>query len=159
MGCRPIIAIDSSHISGSYGGVLFSATSYDDNDNMFPLACGVMSLENYNGWSWFLQNVKKFIGEKEVVIILDRHLGLLRSVPEIFGAENHAYCYCHLKENFSSYFNKHNTKRNNGKESTLQWLNKIAYARVETDYNYHIFELQKYNESLAAWIEQNEPEH
>ena len=54
MGCRPIIAIDSSHMSGPYGGALFSATSYDANDNMFPLACGVMSSENYDGWSWFL---------------------------------------------------------------------------------------------------------
>ena len=30
---------------------------------------------------------------------------------------------------------------------------KINQARVETDYNYHMFELRKYNESLAAWIE------
>ena len=30
---------------------------------------------------------------------------------------------------------------------------------METDYNYHMFELRKYNESLAAWIEQNEPKH
>ena len=69
MGCRPIIAIDSSHMSGPYGGALFSATSYDANDNMFPLACLVMSSENYDGWSWFLKNLKKIIGEKEVVII------------------------------------------------------------------------------------------
>ena len=146
-------------MSGPYGGALFSATSYDSNDNMFPLACGVMSSENYDGWSWFLQNLKKFIGEKEVVIILDRHPGLLRSVPEIFRAENHAYCYRHLKENFSSYFNKHNTKGNKMKKNALEWLYKIAYARVETDYNYHMFELRKYNESLASWIKENKPEH
>ena len=106
-----------------------------------------------------MQNLKKFIREKEVVIISDRHPSLLHSVPEIFGAENHAYCYRRLKENFSSYFNKHNTKGNKGKENALEWLDKITYARVETDYNYHMFELRKYNESLAAWIEKNEPEH
>ena len=114
MGCRSIIAIDSSHMSGSYGGASFSATSYDANDNMFPLACGVMSSENYDCWLWFLQNLKKFIGKKEVVIISDRHPDHLRSVLEIFGSENHAYCYRHLKENFSSHFNKHNTKGNKG---------------------------------------------
>ena len=53
------------------------------------------------------------------MIISVRHLGLLRSVPEIFGGENHAYCYCHLKENFSSFFRKHTTKGNKGKENTL----------------------------------------
>ena len=106
-----------------------------------------------------LAEFKEFIGEKEVVIISNRHSGLLHSVPEIFGAEKHAYCYRHLKENFSSYFNKHNTKGNKGTENALEWLDKIAYTRVETDYNYHMFELRKYNESLATWIEQNEPEH
>ena len=82
MGCRPIIVIDSSHMSGPYGGALFSATSYDANDNMFPLACGVMTSKNYDGWSWFLHNLKKIIGEKEVVIISDRHPSLLCSVLE-----------------------------------------------------------------------------
>ena len=114
---------------------------------------------NYDDWSWFLQNLKKVIGEKEVVIISDRHPGLLHRVSKIFRAENHGHCYRHLKENFSSYFNKHNTKGNKGKENALEWLDKIGYARVETDYNYHMFELRKYNKSLVAWIEQNEPEH
>ena len=54
MRCQPIIAIDSSHMSGPYGGALFSATMYDANDCMFPLVCGIMSSENYEGWSWFL---------------------------------------------------------------------------------------------------------
>ena len=47
MGCRPIIDIDSSHMSGPYGSVLFSATTYDANDCMFPLVCGIMSSKNY----------------------------------------------------------------------------------------------------------------
>ena len=34
MGCRPIKAIDSSHMSGPYGGALFSATTYDANDSL-----------------------------------------------------------------------------------------------------------------------------
>ena len=75
-------------MSGPYGGALFSATTYDANDNMFPLTFGVMSSENYEDWSWFLQNLKKIVGAKKVVIISDIHLGLLRSVPEIYGGEN-----------------------------------------------------------------------
>ena len=51
MGCRLIIAIDSSRMSGSYGGALFSATTYNANDCMFPLACEIMSSENYEDWS------------------------------------------------------------------------------------------------------------
>ena len=101
---------------GPEGGALFSATSYDANDNLR----GVMSFENYEDWNWFLQNLKNFIGDKDVVILLDRHSGLLHSVLKLFGEENHAYCYRHLKENFSSFYNKYNTKGNKGKENAFQ---------------------------------------
>ena len=43
MGCWPIIAIDSAHMSGPYKGALFSVSAYNANDSMFPLAFGVMS--------------------------------------------------------------------------------------------------------------------
>ena len=52
-----------------------------------------MSSKNYYDWSWFLQKLKMVVGDKEVVIISYRHPTLLRSVPEIFGYDNHAYCY------------------------------------------------------------------
>ena len=94
-----------------------------------------------------------------VVILSNRDLGLLRSVPELFGNENHAYCYHHLKENFSSFFNKYNTRGNKEKENALQWLDKIAYARLEIDNNIYLNELCLYNDSLVTWIEQNEPQY
>ncbi|KAJ9682225.1 hypothetical protein PVL29_018215 [Vitis rotundifolia] len=126
MGFRPIIAIDSAHMSGSYGGALFSATAYDVNDSMFPLAFGVMSSENYEDWLWFLEKLKIVVGNKEVIIISDRYPALLCSVTEVFGLENHAYCYRHLKENFSSFLSKHNTQGNKGKENALQFLDNLA---------------------------------
>ena len=78
---------------------------------------------------------------------------------KIFGSKNHAYCYRHLKENFSSFLNKQNAKGCKRKENALEWLDKIAYVRLDTDYNAHMFELRKYNESLATWIKQYETEH
>ena len=109
---------------------------------MFPIAYGVMSSKNYEDWNWFLQNLKNLVGDKDVVILSDKHPGLLRSIPELFGEENHAYCYHHLKENFSSFFNK--------KENALQWLDKIVYARLEIDYNADLNELRMYNDLLAT---------
>ena len=50
----------------------------------------------------FLEKLKTIVGEKEVVIISYKHPAFLWGVPEIFGAENHAYCYWHLKENLST---------------------------------------------------------
>ena len=128
MGCHLIIAIDSSHMSGPYGYALFSATAYDANDYMFQLAFGIISSNNYEDWSWFLVNLKTIVRENEVVIISYRHPALLRTIPKIFGADNHAYCYQHLNENFSTFISRHNTRGNKGKEDVFQWLDSIAYA-------------------------------
>ena len=83
MGCHPIIAIDSSYMSGPYGGTLFSITAYDANDYMFPLTFGIISSENYEDWSWFLVNLKKIVGKNEVVIISNMDHALPWNVLEI----------------------------------------------------------------------------
>ena len=51
------------------------------------------------------------------------------------------YCYRHLKENLNIVVTKHNTRGNKGKESTLQWLDGIAYARRDEDYDANLFEV------------------
>ena len=144
-------------MSGPYGGALFSATAYDANDYMFPLAFRIMSLENYEDWSWFLVNLKTIVGENEVVIISDKHPALLRNVLEIFGADNHAYQ--HLNENLSTFISRYNTRGNKGKETSLQWLDSIAYALRNEDNDANLSELRTYNEALAKRVEENSPEH
>ena len=103
--------------------------------------------------------MKKVVAENEVVIISYRHPALLHRVIEVFGLENHAYCYHHLKKNFSSFVSKQNTKGNKGNENALQFLDSIAYARLKHDYNVFMYELQKYNDALATWVEDNSPKH
>ena len=73
LGCRPIISIDSSHMSRLYKGVLFSASLYDADNGMFPLVYGLFSFENYEDWLWFLEKLKMVIGERNVIIISNRH--------------------------------------------------------------------------------------
>ncbi|RVW46369.1 hypothetical protein CK203_081724 [Vitis vinifera] len=48
-------------MSGPYKGALFSASSDDANDGMFPLAYGLFSSENYEDWLWFLEKLKMVI--------------------------------------------------------------------------------------------------
>ena len=80
----------------------------------------------------------------------------MQSVPKIFRAENHAYFYWHLKENFSTIVTKHNIR---GNECALQWLDSIAYAHRGEDYDANLSELQNYKEFLAKWVEENSLEH
>ena len=103
--------------------------------------------------------MKKVDGNREVVIISDRLPALLRSVPKIVGAENHVYYYRHLKENFSVFLTRHNTRGNKDKESALKWLDSIAYTRVESDYNVCMYELRNYNQALTGWVEESALEH
>ncbi|XP_019079664.2 uncharacterized protein LOC104881329 [Vitis vinifera] len=158
MGCRPVIAIDSTHLSGPYRGSLFSATAYDADDGMFPIAFGVVSSENYEDWLWFLQKLKGILQDKEVVIISDRHQAILRSVSQLFGVENHAYCYRHVKENFSSYVTKHIMKGKKCKMDALLLLDNVAYARLDDDYVVAMEKLKTYSD-LAKWVEENSPQH
>ena len=139
MGFRPIIVIDSSHMSGLYKGVIFSTSTYDADNGFFPLVYGLFLSENYENWLWFLQKLKIVIGETEVVIISDKHQGIIRSVSKVFGSEFHAHCYRHVKENFGSVLTKVNTRGRKGKENALQMLDRVAYARLETEYNIFVF--------------------
>ncbi|KAL6329679.1 hypothetical protein AAG906_026416 [Vitis piasezkii] len=99
------------------------------------------------------------IGETKVIIISDRHQGIIRSVSEIFGGENHAHCYCHIKENFSSFLTKKNTKERKEKENVLQMLDSIAYARLDWNYKVAMDTLRTFNHDLAKWVEENNPQH
>ncbi|RVW35805.1 hypothetical protein CK203_082530 [Vitis vinifera] len=80
-------------MSGSYKGALFSASSYDADDGMFLLAYDLFSSKNYEDWLWFLEKLKMVIGERDVIILSDRHQGIIRSVSE-GGNEGKMLCKC-----------------------------------------------------------------
>ena len=159
MGCWPIISIDSSHMSGPYKGTLFSIFSYEADDGMFPLAYGLFSSKNYEDWLRFLEKLKMVIGEREVIIISNKHQGIIYSASKVFGSENHAHYYRHMKENFSSFLTKLNTKGRKGKENGLEMLDSIAYARLDCDCEVAIDILRTFNHDLEKWVEENNPQH
>ena len=84
---------------------------------MFPFAIGIVGGETSDDWGWFLEMIKKVVGSTELTIVSDRHQAIKTAVEEIFGGERHAYCFRHVKENFSQEMNKIN---NNGKRLSQQ---------------------------------------
>lgn len=133
MGCRPIIVIESWHMSRPYKEVMFSASNADDS--LFPLAYGLFTSENFEDWIWFLQKLKLAISQRKVVIISDRHQGIVRSISKVFGSKFYAHCYLHIKENFRSIFTKINTRGRKGKKNALETPNKVVYAQREIEYD------------------------
>ena len=41
-GCRPLVGLDDCHLISKFGGQILSTTSRNGNDNIFPVALGVV---------------------------------------------------------------------------------------------------------------------
>ncbi|XP_026383321.1 uncharacterized protein LOC113278787 [Papaver somniferum] len=66
--CRPVLFVDADHLKSKYLGHMMAATGLTGNDEIFPLAYGLVSLENEVNWKWFLDNLKKiFVLEVNVL--------------------------------------------------------------------------------------------
>ena len=69
-GCRPFIGVDGCHLKTQYGGQLLIAVERDANDQYYPLAFGIVEVENTESWRWFLTLLLDDIGtEKRWVFI------------------------------------------------------------------------------------------
>ncbi|XP_028804446.1 uncharacterized protein LOC114759441 [Neltuma alba] len=101
-GARAILYVDGTHLSGPYKGTLLSASGYDADNDLLPFAIAVVKSENLDDWTWFLFKIKEIVGSVQVTIVSDRHNAIIGAVQAIFGGERHAYCYRHVKENFSA---------------------------------------------------------
>ena len=53
-GCRPFIGLDGCFIKLTSGAQILAATGRDANNNMYPIAFGVVGVEDTRNWSWFL---------------------------------------------------------------------------------------------------------
>lgn len=158
-GCRPCIFVDAGHLSGPFGGTMLSACTVDADNRILPLAIGIVSCENYDNWHWFLKQLKLIIRSLEVVVLSDRHPGIISSVAEIFGEENHCFCLRHLKENFNSELMKLGITRRVMKENASDLFDAIAYANTDVDFNMCMANLEAFNTKLAEWVKNTKPEH
>ncbi|XP_054781992.1 uncharacterized protein LOC129289227 [Prosopis cineraria] len=129
LGARPILYVDGCFLSSPYQGTLLAASTYDADNELFPLAFAI------------------------VTIVSDRNNAIIGVVRAIFGGDGHAFCYRHVKENFSSEFNKvyRGMGRNNKEEALL--LDYIAYARHEHEFHIAMGNLRMFFPQLARWVE------
>ncbi|XP_028755190.1 uncharacterized protein LOC114714610 [Neltuma alba] len=134
-GVRHIMYVDGTHLSRPYKGTMLSASAYDADNELLPFAIAIVKGEILDDWTWFFYMIKKILGSVEVTIVSNRHNAIIGGVASIFGGQRHAFCYRHIKENFSSEVMKMNKgqTRTNGrsKEDALYLLDKIAYARTD----------------------------
>jgi hypothetical protein len=62
-GCRPFFGLDGCFVKLANGAQVLAATARDGNNNMYPLAFGVVNKEDTENWTWFLQTLESAIGQ------------------------------------------------------------------------------------------------
>ncbi|XP_038979903.1 uncharacterized protein LOC120112935 [Phoenix dactylifera] len=131
-GCRPLIFMDGTFIKHKDGGVVLGATSKDANDDMFPIAYGVVDTETDDNWDWFCRNLKEAIysciewRSEQITFMTDRHQGIIKSVPKYFPGSYHSYCFRHVKDNFKNQVLVHYCASE--RKRLLDLLNAAAYT-------------------------------
>ncbi|XP_028776827.1 uncharacterized protein LOC114733520 [Neltuma alba] len=158
-GGRPVLYVDGCHLSGPYKGTLLGAQAYDADNELFPLAYAIVGGETLDDWAWFLGNIKDITGSLEVTIVSDRHNSIKGAVQAVFGGDRHAFCYRHVKENYSAEFLKktRGKRRTSGqtKEVALKLLDSIAYARLDRDFDCSMEKLMAFCPELGQWLQTN----
>ncbi|KAK0594304.1 hypothetical protein LWI29_001834, partial [Acer saccharum] len=66
-----------------------------------PIGIGFAASECKGSWTWFLSELKKGIGSpQDLVIVSDRHRGIISAMNEVFPYAQHAFCVFHIAQKF-----------------------------------------------------------
>ncbi|KAE8783662.1 hypothetical protein D1007_42866 [Hordeum vulgare] len=105
-GCRPFIGLDGCFIKLTTRQQILAATGRDGNNNIYPIAFGVVDKEHGDSWTWFLTQLICCIGSGSkfgtYTIISDTQKGLLKAINEVFPDSPQRYCPRHIYANFQS---------------------------------------------------------
>ncbi|CAE5960458.1 unnamed protein product [Arabidopsis arenosa] len=114
-------------------GQLLVALGRDANNKIYPVAWGVVKVENTENWVWFVKNLKEDLGlgDGECFIMLsDRQKGLIKAVSLELPSIEHRMCVQHIYGNL---------KKNHGSKTRMKpLLWNLAWAYNEKDYKQHL---------------------
>ncbi|XP_071689191.1 uncharacterized protein [Rutidosis leptorrhynchoides] len=106
-GCRKIIALDGCFLKKPNQGELLTAIGRDGNNHIYPVAWTVVSVENKENWTWFLELIEADLEVECVVgltLMSDQHKGLIEAVKDIMPHAEHRQCARHIYENFRKQY-------------------------------------------------------
>lgn len=152
-GCLPIVGLGGIQLKSKYLGTLLSATSFDADGGLFPLAFGVVDTENDDSWIWFLSELHKALemnSEKmpQLTFLSHGQKGIIDAVRRKFQNSCHAFCMRHLSESISREFK-------NSRLVHLLW--KAAYATTTIAFKEKMAEIEEASPEAAKWIQQCPP--
>jgi hypothetical protein len=79
------LSIDATTLNGRWNDKLAAAVGVDSHNWMYPVAYNFISSETQDNWTWFMQQLKKVIGDPPLLAICsDACKGLENPVKNIF---------------------------------------------------------------------------
>ncbi|XP_057784942.1 uncharacterized protein LOC131002463 [Salvia miltiorrhiza] len=141
--CRPMIGLDGCFLKTYLGGILMCTVGKDGNNKMFPIAWGVVAVENEVNWSWF---AKLLVDDLEIgtgegyTFISDQQKGLMNVLSNYAPRAEYRNCARHIYMNW----------KNENKGATLKTIFwKAVRATTEQQYKKVLEEMKA--ESVGAY--------
>ena len=103
--CPRIIALDGTHGTSAFKGVVLLATALDGAGEIFPLTIGSAPSECNESWRFFVRNLANALNIRDtpVTIISDRCKGINNGVSEFLPRAAHSYCAFHISQNMGQF--------------------------------------------------------
>ncbi|XP_028803367.1 uncharacterized protein LOC114758484 [Neltuma alba] len=152
-GCLPIVGLGAIQLQSKYLSTFLSATSFDADGGLFPLAFGVVDVENDESWTWFLSQLHKTLEVNSetvppMIFLSEGQKGIMDSVRRKFPNSFHAFCMRHLSESIGKEFK-------NSRLVQLLW--KAAYATTTSAFREKMAEIEEVSSEAAKWLQQFHP--
>ncbi|XP_015954252.1 uncharacterized protein LOC107478630 [Arachis duranensis] len=108
--CKPVVQVDGTHLYGKYKGCPLVAVLQDGNNNIIPIAFGIVEGETFDAWYFILSNLRQHVMTRDGVgLISDQHESINATVAHSNGAWSpprafHIFCIRHIESNFLRKF-------------------------------------------------------
>ncbi|GAA0187348.1 hypothetical protein LIER_34636 [Lithospermum erythrorhizon] len=139
-----------------WGGQLLVAIGLDPNNNIFPIAYGLVEVENKVSWKWFLshlyEDIREGIDEHEQeywTFMSDKQKGLIEAFKTVLPNVNYRFCVRYLHENFKrADFRGHTFK-------VSLWT--VATASTTQYFDYAMKKMKKFDLKAFEWFGDKDP--
>ncbi|KAA0053426.1 MuDRA-like transposase [Cucumis melo var. makuwa] len=96
----PVIVMDGTFLKNKYRGQLIVTVCLDGNNQIYPLAFGVVDRETDDSIQWFLEKLKGAIGEvPNLGFVTYRKTCFSKGISSVFPSAFHGLCVQHLSQN------------------------------------------------------------
>ncbi|KAE8816682.1 hypothetical protein D1007_05697 [Hordeum vulgare] len=142
--------------AGPSGAQTLATTRRDANNNMYPIAFGVVGVEDTPNWSWFLTQLKYALGGTEegkfgkYTFMSDRQKDLLNGVTTVFPSCPHRYYLRHIYANFQ--------RAGLRGEDLKKCMDAAAYACTEHDFQLAMESMKVECKATWEWMSRIPPQ-